>query len=262
MYWDRTLLSELGIEDPPQVGIILGTGWGDLLPIEGERSIPFFRLDAFRSLPALDGHKRLICAGKVAGKSVVALRGRIHLNEGVHNFYIAHAVRAQVEILMELGIETFIITNAAGALGNRANVGDVVAVDGFVIAFAPDLPLNPGEFCSPDSVLDEPWRTSVLSLPDTGLALREGGYAMFRGPCFEGRYDKQLLLHATQASCVGMSSLPEAAVLATKPGNKALVLSYITNSDSEVHSHEENVRRAKADGPKLSALLTRIIAEV
>jgi purine-nucleoside phosphorylase len=268
-----TLRAKLRIEggQSPEVGIILGTGWGDLLEISDERSLPMSTLPGFQQLQTLEGHKRLVCYGTIGDKHVIALRGRVHINERPCHEATVLAVRMQVQMLVALGVKTFILTNAAGALGGRARVGDVVVVDGFVSLFAPDLPLFAGEFCSPDDALDHKLMVRALAagqrhfphedeeFPRTNL----GGYAMMRGPFFEGRkYDKRTL-YQTGASCVGMSSLPEAAVIAALLGHEArvLVLSYITNSEMEMHSHEENVRRAKCDGVHLSAMLADIIRD-
>jgi purine-nucleoside phosphorylase len=267
----ETLRAKLGIADIPDVGIVLGTGWGDLLRLEDERSFPLRDLSMFQHLGILEGHQRNVCYGKVADKNVIALRGRVHLNERPCHEPTALAVRMQVQMLVALGVKTFILTNAAGALGGRARVGDVVVVDGFVSLFAPDLPLFAGEFCSPDDVLDRKLLEIALNSVADRLGRDDedcpravsGGYAMMRGPFFEGRkYDKQAL-YQTGASCVGMSSLPEAAVIAALLGRDArvLVLSYITNSELEEHSHEENVRRAKSDGPQLGAILVDIIRD-
>lgn len=273
------LRTKLRMEDGqmPEVGIVLGTGWGDLLRLEDERSVSLKELSMFQHLDNLEGHQRTVCYGKVADKNVIALRGRVHLNERPYHEPTALAVRMQVQMLVALGVKTFILTNAAGALGSmvhgsRARVGDVVVVDGFVSLFAPDLPLFAGEFCSPDDVLDRELQEMALVIGerhlgedgDELLRAHSGGYIMMRGPFFEGRkYDKQAL-RQTGASCVGMSSLPEAAVIAALLGREArvLVLSYITNSEMEEHSHEENVRRAKNDGPRLSAMLADVIGQM
>ncbi len=256
---------------PPEIGIVLGTGWGDLLRLSGESRMPLIEASLmFNDLVELHGHKRELGYGQVAGKSVLALRGRVHLNEKPYDQRTAMAVRLQVQMMVALGIKTFILTNAAGALGNKCRVGDIVVVDGFVSLFAPDLPVSAGEFCSPDDVLDRRFGEGAVEIAETELGandddhplVRRGGYVMMRGPFFEGRrYDKPLL-RQSGATCVGMSSLPEAAVIAaTCKEPRVLVLSYITNSDTEQHSHEENVRRAKQVGPRLGKILEEIIAQ-
>lgn len=255
---------DIRTDEPPENGFVLGTGWGDLLQVEDERIWPMSQLRGFTSFEEIAVHRRVVSYGKVGGKRAIALRGRFHLNEKPYDAALAAAVRSQVQMLCELGVRTFVLTNAAGALGDKARVGDVVAADGFVSLFAPDMPLFAGEFCSPDDVLDDRLRRLAREQALEGLTVREGGYVMLRGPYFEGRKYDKALLRASGASCVGMSTLPEACVIALyrAQGAQALALSYITNDDREEHSHEENLARAEADAPKLSELLTRIATHV
>lgn len=242
-------------------GIILGTGWGETLKLEGAIEFPLSGLcPAFGTLQDLPGHARSIVYGRVAGKEVLMLRGRVHLNESPSDPKIPIAVRLQTQILMELGVRNLIVTNAAGSLDNMVHVGDVVVIDGFVTVFAPPMPLWAGEFVSPEDTLDIKLANLALGLRGNLQGLYAGGYAMVRGPFFEGRlYDKRILRN-TGAMAVGMSTLPEACIAAL-PQYKANVLglSFITNSDSEKHSHGENVLRAKESGAKLGGFLTRIV---
>lgn len=251
--------------NPPRIAVVLGTGWGDALEFANRRSVPLQKLsERFWSLGTLAGHAREVVAGEVAGTEILALRGRIHLNERPGDPEIFRMVRLQVEMFLVLGARTLILTNAAGSLRPQTvKVGDIVAADGFVMRGAPDMPGWAGEFRSPDDTLDPELRKSARWIGNgVGLTVHEGGYAMLRGPFFEGRkYDKPNL-RDTGASAVGMSTLPEACIASLYPDTKVLALSFITNDDSEEHSHEENMRRAKEQSAKLGALLQGIIQTI
>ena len=246
----------------PKVAIVLGTGWGDLLKIDEERSMPMGDLPGFESLGELHGHKRLVCYGDVAGKKVIALRGRVHQYEGLYDLRVEEMVRIQVEMFVELGVKTFILTNAAGGLARKACCGDVVMANGFLRLYAPPPPLFPQEWNSADTAVNHEDLRGIVRMSRgevKGLTLVEGGFAMVRGPNFEGPYDKAVL--AQHAVCVGMSTFPEASVLAqhVDKGVRAIALSYITNNDVEEHKHETNVERAKEDADKLRLLLENVI---
>lgn len=249
---------------PPRIGVVLGTGWGDALEVEGRRSAPLKSVtNYFWSLGELKGHAREIVAGRVGGADIIALRGRIHMNEKPGDPSIFRMVRLQVSMLFALGVKHIILTNAAGSLRpDIARVGDIVAADGFVVSFAPQMPGWAGEFCSPEDTLDQQLRFIARAVSKkAGLTLHNGGYAMLCGPFFEGRkYDKPLL-RASGAMAVGMSTLPEACIAALYDV-KVLALSFITNDDAKEHSHEENMRRAKEKSEKLGALLEGIIRTV
>lgn len=255
----EALVAHLGLDprNPPRIAVVLGTGWGDALEFENRRSVPLKNItEYFWSLGTLAGHAREVVAGCVAGNDIIALRGRVHLNEAPDNANIYHMVRLQVSMFFALGVTHVILTNAAGSLRPEvARVGDIVAADGFVMPFAPDLPGWAGEFKSPEDTLDPELRSIARVIGNkVGLAVHNGGYAMLRGPFFEGRkYDKPLL-RMSGATAVGMSTLPEACIAALYDA-KVLALSFITNDDAEEHSHEENVRRAQEKSGKLGALL-------
>ena len=250
-------------KDAP-IGLVLGTGWGDVLPIEEAKTCSFGDIRGFEELKALEGHARAVVFGNVAGKPVLALRGRVHLNEAPCDQNIAKMVRLQIEMLLQCGVRTLILTSAVGALPRPVSrlfkVGEVCIVNGFVTLFAPDMPLWAGEFCSPEDTLDSALQ-SLATKAAKDVVSGTAGHVMVRGPFFEGRrYDKEYLSR-TGACVVGMSMLPEACVAALY-GARVLGLGFITNDAVEKHSHEENLARAASAREKLGAYLTRIIAEI
>ncbi|MCX6778863.1 MAG: purine-nucleoside phosphorylase [Candidatus Magasanikbacteria bacterium] len=249
------------VDFKPRVGLILGTGWGDVLQLEKAVAISFSVVPGFSALTDLPGHARQLVAGELAGKQVVVLRGRVHMNEAPSDPEIAKMVRLQTEMLMQLGVQQLIVTSAVGAVGTVLQVGSVGVVDGFVTLFAPEMPLWGGEFCSPEDALSERLRT--VALEEQGdLHLTAAGHAMVRGPFFEGRtYDKQTWL-AAGADMVGMSLLPEACVAALYEGVEVLGLGFVTNDDVAAHSHEVNLRRAQVSSVQLGELLTRIVSRL
>jgi purine-nucleoside phosphorylase len=252
-----------------KTALVLGTGWGDAIELQGAKSVPFAKIPGFAGLGELEGHARRAECGMLADKKVIVLRGRIHLNEAPCDRGLAEMVRLQIEMLAKLGVEKLILTAAVGALNKGAagipyQVGDICVLDGFVTIFAPDMPLFAGEFCSPEDALDP--ALAEIALKSAGeieplLTAHHGGYVMIRGPFFEGRkYDKPALA-ATGARVVGMSTLPEACV-ASLHGLKVLGLSFVTNDDLAVHSHESNLARAKESGRALGSYLTRIVSQI
>ena len=225
---------------------------------------PLARLPGLASLGLLEGHDRTLKYAKLNGKSIWVLPGRIHINEAPDNPSIFKMVRLQTELLMQLGVRNLILTNAAGSLSCDIKVGDIVVADGYVTLFAPKMPLWAGEFCSPEDTLDKDLRQLALKAAEGLIDAHQGGYAMVQGPFFEGRKYDKAILRMVGASTVGMSTVPESCIasLYKDEGVKVLALSFITNTDSEDHSHEENVKRAKASSVKLGQLIERIVAKI
>jgi len=248
------------VNQEPPIGIILGTGWGDVLEINKLAEIPFETIPGFSHLESLEGHARQVVCGELNNRLVVVLRGRVHMNEAPSCPEVAKMVRLQVEMLCQLGVKTFIVTCAAGGLRGTFKVGEIAVVDGFVTVFAPEMPLWAGEFCSPEDVLSE--RLRQIALAQRGeLITKEAAHIMLRGPFFEGRkYDKEILAR-TNAKVVGMSLLPEACVVALYEA-EMLGLAFVTNDDIGVHSHETNVANAKNAASLLGGYLTRIVGKI
>lgn len=242
------------------IGIILGTGW-DVLQNRETRDIPLSDIPGFSGLSELNGHARVLSIGYIAGKLVIALRGRIHLNEAPNDPNIARLVRLQTELLIELGVKTLIVTSAVGSLSMMLEVGTIAIIDGFITLYAPEMPLWAGEFCSPDDAIDEKLIDIASAAQREETRTHVVSHAMLRGPFFEGRkYDKPLLAESG-AKVVGMSMLPEACVAALR-GIKILCLGFITNSMFEVHSHETNQARAEKVSAHLADYLIRIISRI
>jgi purine-nucleoside phosphorylase len=254
------------------IGLVLGTGWGDVLKVTNPCKIPLPQIPGFSRMRKLEGHARELVVGHVGDKRVLALRGRIHLNEAPDDpIETIKMVRLQIEMLMQLGVKNLILTSAVGALRPQATgvdclfknlaVGDICVVNGFVTLFAPQMPLWGGEFCSPEDSLNH--CLSSIALKECGdLRLSLGGHAMLLGPWFEGRHFDKHLLAQTGARIVGMSGLPETCVAALYPGVRVLYLCFVTNNDVEEHSHEENLARAKVASPKLGGYLERIVSKI
>ena len=244
---------------------VLGTGWGDTIRLENEKSIVLRRLPGFRGLPDHPTHQRKLCFGYLDGEPVFVLRGRIHMNEVPYSTKLANMVRLQIEMFRYLGVERFVLTAAVGGLvrghglgDQQAKTGTVGIADGFVTIFAPDMPLYGGEFMAVETTLDPRLRKLALeACSEVGLEGFEGGHVMVRGPQFEGtRYDKRTLAEAG-AKMVGMSVLPEACVAALWDA-KVLVLGFVSNDDVEAHSDELVQTRVKAAADKLGVLIKAI----
>lgn len=258
----QELVTRLGIAEPPDVAVVLGTGWGDALRWDEEPvGVAMSDLRGFEQLGELHGHRRWVLYGTIEGKTVVALQGRVHVHESPFDTVIYPMVRLQTEMLMQLGVRQVILTAAAGSLRDGLLAGDFMVVDGFISLFAPAMPLF-GEFESPEDTLDQAWRELALEVvDDITHRPQSGGYAMVRGPHFEGRkYDKRILA-SCGASSVGMSTLPEASIAMLYKA-KVLALNFITNSAVEEHSHEVNTRRAKSKAKRMGRILRRLITQL
>lgn len=264
--WTSTAAARIRayLGDDARIGLILGTGWNEALEFDDEREMGLDTLcPIFQDLPPLPGHDRKLIYGRLAEVPVLALRGRIHLNEAPIDPVLPDLVRIQTAMLIEAGCRTLIVTSAVGSLRDDIRVGDVVMPHSLITVFAPPMPLYAGEFVSPEDAIDQSalrlirnkfWRNWRLP-----FSLHSGTHVMVRGPFFEGRRrDKGLLAHAG-ADVVGMSLLPELCVTALYPKAAAVPLTFVTNTASEGHSHQENQARARNSAAALGQFIGNVV---
>jgi len=255
----------LRIGAPPHIGLILGSGLGPLVEeIEGATAVPFGEIP-YWPVSTVQGHAGRLVAGTLEGTPVLAMQGRIHFYEG----YSMAQVVLPVRVMRLLGVDTLILTNAAGGLNPSFHAGDIMVIEdhialpvmaGFSPLHGPNLP----EFGPRFSVHTRTYSPTLRRLAhevaaEQGWTLREGVYVSLSGPTFETPAEVRML-RGWGGDSVGMSTAPE-ALAAYHAGMRVLGLSTITNMslDStatvQVVSHEEVLRLGRQVVPRLAALL-------
>ena len=108
----------------PRVGLILGSGLGILAEeIEGAVAIPYEEIPHF-PVSTVEGHVGRLVLGELEGQRVVAMQGRFHLYEG----YPLESVTFPIRVMKRLGVETALITNAAGGINESFQPGDLMLI--------------------------------------------------------------------------------------------------------------------------------------
>jgi purine-nucleoside phosphorylase len=260
------VLSETSLR--PCVAVVLGSGLGGLLEgLEARQSVPY-ALIPHCPQPSVEGHQGELVFGRMAGVSMVAMRGRVHLYEG----YTAADVAFPIRLLRALGCHTLVVTNAAGALNPAFRPADLMLIEDHV--FLPGLtgaspllgdyePHFGPRFVAMAQAYDQNLRQLAhevgrrLSIP-----LQEGVYAMVAGPHYETSAEARLL-RAAGADAVGMSTCPE-VVVARQVGMRILGISVITNNalgyEEDELGHLQVLSVAASAGTGLSSLLEGVIA--
>jgi purine-nucleoside phosphorylase len=214
----------------PKIGIILGTGLGNLtddllIAYELEYAdIPHFPVSTVKS------HKGKLVFGYLEGKAVVVMAGRFHFYEG----YSMQQVTFPVRVLKALGIETLVITNVAGSTNGDIEAGDIVFVRDH-INLQGENPLR-GENDERLGVrFPDMLETYDKKLIQTGLRIAEnnriratsGVYVALQGPNLETPAE-YTFINRIGGDLVGMSTVPEVLV-ARHSGLRLLVLSVVSN---------------------------------
>ena len=94
----------------PKVGVVLGSGLGAFASTLDERvSIPYTKIPGWPKATAV-GHASELVLGKIGQTDVVVMSGRNHFYEG----YTAQQVVFGARVMGKLGIQSLVLTNAAG----------------------------------------------------------------------------------------------------------------------------------------------------
>jgi purine-nucleoside phosphorylase len=256
----------------PKIALILGSGLNPLADEIGDADlIPYAEIPHF--VPAtIPGHVGRLVIGHLAGQPVLVMQGRYHAYEGLS----LKQVTLPVRVMHELGIETLIVTNAAGGVNPAYRAGDLMLiVDHLALAsMAGQNPLiGPNDdtlgprFVDMNRAYDPALRRLTLNVADSlRLKLHQGVYAGLSGPTFETPAEVRFLRMAG-ADAVGMSTVSE-VIVARHMGIRVLGISGISNAavaetDSETQvDHEEVLLAGQALVPKLMSLLRGVLAKL
>jgi purine-nucleoside phosphorylase len=256
----------------PSVGLILGSGLGELAgAVEDAAIIPVDDLPHWPASTA-PGHQGRLVIGHLQHKPVIVLQGRVHFYEG----YSMQQITLPVRVMHRLGVETQIITNAAGGMNPQFRAGDLMLIRDHINmpGMAGNQPLRgPNDDAVgprfPDMTVayDADLRRLAHEVAAReGFGLREGVYAFVAGPSYETPAELRLL-SVTGGDAVGMSTVPE-VVVARHAGIRVLGISTITNMaladppPNTLQTHEDVVTTGKSVVPRLTALIGGILAAI
>ena len=246
----------------PRVLLTLGSGLGELADEVRDPLILDFA-DIGLPSPTVPGHAGRFVVGELAGVPVIVQQGRLHLYEGVPVRDVAAAVRAAAEV----GVETFLVTNAAGGLQERMSPGDILVLSDHINLTANSPLIGAGgapQFVDMTDAYDPHLRKlAATAAQRLGAPADEGVYAGLIGPAYETPAEIQML-RAIGADAVGMSTVSE-VIAARALGLRVAGFSLITN----VHrpggtptDHAEVLAAAGTGGPRLAALLRELLPHI
>lgn len=202
-----------GVEKP-KVGIILGTGLGNLVQkMKILKTIDYSDIPHF-PVSTVESHSGKLIFGTIKNKKVLAMQGRFHYYEG----YSAKEITFPVRVMKVLGIETLLISNAAGTVNPNFKKGHLMLIDDH-INLLPDNPLrgkNLDDLGSRFPDMSQPYSSKINTMikeiaKEKGITMNEGVYASVEGPNLETRAEYRYLRNIG-ADAVGMSTVPEVIV--------------------------------------------------
>lgn len=253
--------------DKPTVGIVLGSGLGNLVnEISIEKEISYGDIPHF-PVSTVEGHSGKLLLGELSGKKVLVMAGRFHYYEGYTTQQVAYPIR----VMWMLGVETLLVSNAAGGVQQGFKVGDLMIIKDHISLFTvnPLLGKNEEEIGARFPDMSEPYSKALIAKAKAigarlGYNLKEGVYTGVTGPTFETHAEYRLI-KAVGGDAVGMSTVQE-VIAAVHAGMKVFAISVITDlgirEEENKITHEEVLAAAKDAEPKLTQLFKEMVAVV
>lgn len=251
----------------PKIGLILGSGLGELADLMTNstvieyKSIPHFPVSTVR------GHEGRFVIGRLADKDIIAMQGRFHYYEGYRPDQIALPVR----VMAKLGVETLIITNAAGGINPEFKPGDLMIIRDHInlsginpLRGKNDERLGP-RFPDMTNAYEPKLRKILSSVAlELDIPIHEGVYAIMLGPSYETPAEIKML-RFIGADAVGMSTVPE-VISAVHCGMEVVGISCITNMAAGVLdkplSHRDVVHTADKATDSLKDLIIGFVKQL
>lgn len=250
----------------PEVAIILGSGLGPLADdIEVEAAVPFGDIPGFVASSA-PGHAGRLVFGKLAGKNVVAMQGRVHYYEGVSAAQSAFPVR----VMHALGARSLVVSNACGGLNPAWQAGDIMLQLDFVNFTGANPLVGPNDpvgerFPVMFDCYDPGYQDLARSVARTlDIGLKEGVYLAISGPSYATRAELRMF-RAWGADAIGMSTVFE-VIVARHVGLRVLGVSVVTDMAlADRHEHatgDEVVAMAERSGATFRRLVTAVLEKL
>ncbi len=250
----------------PEIGIILGSGLGELADEYCDIAIPYSEIPNFIQ-STVKGHKGRLVFSNIHDKKVVMMQGRNHFYEG----HTMQEITYPVKVMKQLGVKKLILTNAAGAVNEKYNPGDLMLIKDHInfMGTNPLIGQNDESLGERFPDMTEIYKEDLIQVAEKcgnelDIRLQKGVYFANSGPSYETPAEIHMA-RILGADAVGMSTVPE-AIVANYCGIKVLGISCISNAASSSGgsklSHEEVIETTNRAKTKFKQLILKIISEI
>ncbi len=259
-------LKEKGFKNP-EIGIILGTGLGQLLDqVEIIHEVSYNHIPHFPTA-TVEFHKGKLIYGKIEGKTAVIMQGRFHLYEGYDLLDVTFPVR----IMKRLGVQKLLVSNAAGAINLNFKKGDLMLINdhinllgGSPLAYKGVSKLG-NIFVDMSCPYDKTMSNSLIEIAnEKNINLHQGVYVSVLGPQLETRAEYRYLKNIG-ADAVGMSTVPE-VIVANHLQLPVVAVSVLTDEcdpdNLEPVNVEDILETAKVAEPKMVKLFCELLKKI
>ena len=250
----------------PEIGIILGSGLGDLADEYCIKAISYSEIPGFEA-STVSGHKGQLVFAEINNKKVVMMQGRFHFYEG----HSIQKVVLPIKVMKKLGCKTVILTNAAGGVNPAFNPSDLMIITDHINHMNANPLIGPNDDTMGERFPDMSEVYSPALVEQTkkiasklGIDVQEGVYMALTGPSYETPAEVKMA-RILGADAVGMSTVPE-AIVAKWAGMNVIGISCICNSAAGVStvalSHADVIHAANVAKDRFKILVKEIIKEI
>lgn len=250
----------------PEIGIVLGSGLGDLADTYCEFAIPYDKIPGFAK-STVEGHKGQLVFAQINKRNVVMMQGRNHFYEG----HSMQDVTYPIKVMKKLGVKTIIITNAAGAINKSFRPGDLMVITDHINLMGTNPLIGPNDpdlgVRFPD--MSEVYNKNLIKIVDAAgrllkIDLKHGVYVATTGPSYETPAEIKMA-RFMGGDAAGMSTVPE-AIVANYCGMKVIGISCISNFatgiSSKKLSHEEVIETTEKVKAKFKELVLLLLKNI
>ena len=251
----------------PKVGIVLGTGLGELAKeIKIEKEFSYTDIPNF-PISTVEGHSGKLIIGYLGDTQVLAMQGRFHYYEG----YSMQEVTFPIRVMKALGVETLLLSNAAGGMNPEFEIGELMIITDHINTF-PEHPLrgkNYNELGTRFPDMSKAYDPELIAKAKAiaekhNIRVKEGVYLGTQGPTFETPAEYKYF-RIVGADAVGMSTVPE-VIVAVHANMRVFGMSIITDLGVEGKivevSHEEVQQVANSVQPKMALIMRELISSL
>ena len=247
----------------PEIGIVLGSGLGELADEYCSLAIPYCEIPGFET-SHVSGHKSRLVFAEINGKKAVMMQGRFHYYEG----HPMQKVVFPIKVMKKLGVKTVILTNAAGGVNPAFNPSDLMIITDHINHMNVNPLIGPNDDSMGDRFPDmsEVYTPELVDLvrktaTKLGIDTQEGVYMALTGPSYETPAEVKMA-RILGADAVGMSTVPE-AIIAKWAGMNVIGISCICNSAAGVStvalSHADVIHAANIAKDRFKVLVKEVI---
>ncbi|WP_408006604.1 purine-nucleoside phosphorylase [Pseudalkalibacillus sp. A8] len=255
------------IDERPTIGLILGSGLGILADkIKNPVSLPYSEIPSF-PVSTVEGHAGELVIGTIEGKTVVAMKGRFHYYEG----YPIEKVTFPVRVMKEIGVESLIVTNAAGGINESFEAGDLLIITDHINNIGDNPLIGPNDNSLgvrfPD--MSDAYSGHLQGIAkqvaeNLNISIQEGVYIANSGPSYETPAEVRML-RILGGDAVGMSTVPE-VIVARHGGMEVLGISCISNMAAGILdqplTHDEVIETTEKVKANFMAFVQQIVKSI